>query len=216
MVVSDPQGGLFKSRHFVTYGLGWRSYDYEGRRVFEHSGGANGFVTKTEFVPEENLGVIVYTNTDANSLYDALCKQIIEAYFNMPYRNLSELYFNNGAKQRESEAVVQRERDSLVKLNIKPLLPLSAYAGTYKNDFYGKVWLKHEKGSLKLYFEHHPNNVANIQHLGNNNFIAAYSDITCGIEPFGVIVENGKVKNIRIKVNDFIDYITYDFEKISD
>ena len=47
--------------------------DYNGRRVIEHSGGANGFVTKTELVPEENLGVIVYTNTDANSLYDALC-----------------------------------------------------------------------------------------------------------------------------------------------
>jgi CubicO group peptidase (beta-lactamase class C family) len=213
MVVGDPQGGLFKTRHFITYGLGWRSYDYEGRRVFEHSGGANGFVTKTEFVPEENLGVIVYTNTDANSLYDALCKQVIEAYFNLPYRNLSELYYNNGARQRDADTRTERERDSLVKLNIKTPLPLNEYTGTYQNAFYGKVWVKNEKGVLKLYFEHHPNNVGTLRHLGNNEFIAEYSDKVCGVEPFGVTINNGKVSSVKVKVNDFIDYLSYEFER---
>lgn len=216
MIVSDPQGGLFRTRHFVTYGLGWRSYDYEGRRIFEHSGGANGFVTKTEFVPEENLGVIVYTNTDANSLYDALCKQIIEAYMNVPYRNLSELYYKNGQTQRTADALAENQRDSLMRLNSKTPLPLNAYTGCYQNEFYGKVWVRNEKGILKLYFEHHPKNVGTIRHLGNGNFVAVYSDVTCGVEPFGVTVTNGTVDSIQVKVNDFIDYITYDFKRVSE
>jgi CubicO group peptidase (beta-lactamase class C family) len=67
MISGDVQSRVFKTKHFSTYGLGWQSYDYNGRRVWEHSGGANGFCfAKTEFIPEENLGVLVYTNTDAN------------------------------------------------------------------------------------------------------------------------------------------------------
>jgi CubicO group peptidase (beta-lactamase class C family) len=213
MVVNDSWGGLFKTRHFITYGLGWRSYDYEGRRVFEHSGGANGFVTKTELIPEENLGVVVYTNTDANSLYDALCKQVIEAYMNMPYRNLSVAYYNNGAASRKAEQEKLTRWDSLAAH--KPKLPMKAdaYTGTFSNNFYGKVWVKNEKGTLRLYFENHPQNVGTIKYMGNDEFVCYYSDLTCGIEPLKFTVSNGTITGITVKVNDFIDYLSYDFEK---
>ncbi len=46
--------------HFITYGLGWTSYDYRDRKVDEHPGGwMSSFVT---VVPEENLGVAICTN----------------------------------------------------------------------------------------------------------------------------------------------------------
>jgi CubicO group peptidase (beta-lactamase class C family) len=212
-IVGDANGGLFKSRHFITYGLGWRIYDYEARRVFEHSGGANGFVTKTEFIPEEHLGVIVYTNSDANSLYDALCKQVIEAYLNMSYRNLSLMYYERGEANRSDELKTTLIRDSLLKLQNKPTLPLVEFTGTYNNTFYGKAWIRLEKDLLKLYLENHPKNVGTIQHLMNNEFICTFSDITCGVEPIIFKIENNKIKAVTIKVNDFIDYLGYEFLK---
>jgi hypothetical protein len=114
MVVRDVNSKIFSGKHFNNYGLGWASSDYYGKRVYEHSGGANGFVTKTEFMPEENLGVLVYTNSDANSLYDALPKQIIEAYLNLTYRNISQIYFDAGTDSRENEL---RATDSLMALS---------------------------------------------------------------------------------------------------
>ena len=214
MVVNDSWGGLFKTRHFITYGLGWRSYDYENRRVFEHSGGANGFVTKTELIPEENLGVIVYTNTDANSLYDALCKQVIEAYLNVPYRNLSAVYYNSGVNSRKAEQEKLARWDSLAAR--KPKLPLKVdeYTGTFSNSFYGKVWVKNEKGILKLYFENHSQNVGTIKYIGNNEFVCYYSDLTCGVEPIKFNIIGGNINGITVKVNDFIDFLSYDFEKM--
>lgn len=211
MVVGDVYSKAFKSKHFSTYGLGWFLYDYEGRRIIEHSGGANGFVTKTEFIPEEQLGVIVYTNTDANRLYDALCKQVIEAYLNVPYRNVSELYFNNAKMGKDAEdKTLKAYRDTInqgIKMELKP----TEYCGTYRNVFYGKAEIKQVKGKLELHLEHHPNNIGKLEYVNQHRFLCTFSDITCGVEPFYVNVENGKVKSITVKVNDFIDYLSYEF-----
>jgi hypothetical protein len=214
MISNDVNSRVFKTKHFSTYGLGWQSYDYEGRRVWEHSGGANGFVTKTEFIPEENLGILVYTNTDANSLYDALVKQVLESYLNVPYRNLSEMYFKSSQKSREAE---QKELDSLQRVaqsKNKPSIDLQSYVGVYNNSFYGDAEVKLNKGNLTLHLSHHPNNIGSLAYLNNHEFLCTYSDVTCGVQVLPFKVEDGLVKGLTIKVNDFIDYLSYDFVKV--
>lgn len=213
MVVNDVNSKFFKSKHFATYTLGWQMNDYNGRRVIEHSGGANGFVTKTELVPEENLGVIVYTNTDVNSLYDALCKQVLEAYMGMPYRNVSEMYYNNSQKAKETTATKIKAIKDTIALKNKPTLKLSEYCGTFTNSLYGKVEVRLVKGKLQLFMEHHPNNIGKLDFINDNRFLCTYTDITCGIEPLSFKVENNQVKSVTVKVADFIDYLSYEFVK---
>jgi CubicO group peptidase (beta-lactamase class C family) len=214
MVVRDVNSKIFSGKHFNNYGLGWASSDYYGKRVYEHSGGANGFVTKTEFMPEENLGVLVYTNSDANSLYDALPKQIIEAYLNLPYRNISQIYFDAGTDSRENEL---RATDSLMVLSAgsRPEdFETKRLVGYYQNAFYGKIALFEKKGKLMMWMEHHPKNIATLRYLNDNKFVTVYSDLTCGIELSTIKLENNQPKSITIKVNDFIDYESYEFEYI--
>ncbi|MFN3445729.1 MAG: serine hydrolase [Bacteroidia bacterium] len=213
MVVNDVNSKFFKSKHFATYTLGWQMNDYNGRRIIEHSGGANGFVTKTELVPEENLGVIVYTNTDANSLYDALCKQVLEAYLGLPYRNVSELYYINSQKGKQAAAAQLKAVRDTIALRNKPALKLNDYCGTYTNSLYGKVDVKLVKGKLQLFLEHHPNNVGKLDFINDNRFLCTYTDVTCGVEPLSFNIENNQVKSVTVKVADFIDYLPYEFVK---
>lgn len=213
MVVNDVNSKFFKSKHFATYTLGWQMNDYNGRRVIEHSGGANGFVTKTELVPEENLGVIVYTNTDANSLYDALCKQVLEAYMGMPYRNVSEMYYTNSQKAKEANATKIKAIKDTIALKNKPALKLNDYCGTFTNSLYGKVEVKLVKGKLQLFLEHHPNNIGKLDFINDNRFLCTYTDVTCGVEPLSFKTENNQVKSVTVKVADFIDYLSYEFVK---
>jgi CubicO group peptidase (beta-lactamase class C family) len=213
IVVNDINSKLFKSKHFATYTLGWQMNDYNGRRVIEHSGGANGFVTKTELVPEENLGVIVYTNTDANSLYDALCKQVLETYMGMPYRNVSEMYYNNSLKAKEVTTTKMKAIKDTIALKYKPALKLNDYCGIFTNSLYGKVEVKLVNGKLQLFMEHHPNNIGKLDFINDNRFLCTYTDITCGVEPLSFIIENNQVKSVTVKVADFIDYLSYEFVK---
>jgi hypothetical protein len=155
----------------------------------------------------------VYTNTDANSLYDALVKQVIEAYLNAPYRNVSEMYYNASLP---SKIVQQKELDSLetiAKKKIKTDIPLAQFAGNYTNTLYGDMQIKLEKGTLKMYLSKHPNNIGTLQHLGDNKFLCTYSDVTCGVEVLPFTLTDKTVKSIQVKVADFIDYEKYEFVK---
>lgn len=213
MVEGDIHSKLFPAKHFNTYGLGWAMYDYHGVKVIEHGGGANGFVTKTKFIPELNLGVIVYTNTDANSLYEALATQIIDAYMQLPYRNYSNLYYQRYRKSTQNDLDSIKAWQSLVDKQNTPPLPLNDYTGTYLNKFYGKAVVSYQKGKLMLRLEHHSNNIGLLQYMDANNFLCTYSDVTCGVIPTPFKTSNGKVTSVIVKVNDFIDYDAYEFVK---
>lgn len=213
-IISDYYG-TFYPKNFTTYALGWQIYDYNGHRVIEHGGGANGFVTKTKIIPSLNLGIIVYTNSDANSLYDLLANQIIEAYLNLNYRNLSQKVFEMSEPSRTSELkTISAYEDTIKQIN-KPLFDLNLLIGKYKNDFYGEIEIKKVKNKYLVYFEHHPRNIATLEYLKDNRLVCYHGDITCGIEPANVEIVNDKLISITLKVNDFIDYLSYKFDKIN-
>src|SRR6185503_15881513 len=87
-------GHMFNKAHFALYGLGWFLEEYAGRKIVAHTGGVNGFVTSVCLVPEEKLGIIVLTNTDANNFYEALRNEIEDAYLGLPYRNYSKVFLD--------------------------------------------------------------------------------------------------------------------------
>lgn len=210
-VVGSGNSGLYKSQHFSLYGLGWFITDYEGRRIYSHGGGANGFVTNTTFVPEAGLGIVVLTNTDANSLYDALRYQIMEAYFGVPYRNLSAIYYERASKgNAEADAQLAAWRKTVAE-KPKPALPLEAYAGTYTNTVYGDIMIEVSGNALKVSFSHHPQLTGKLMPAGANNFICFYDPVTWGVKEVPFTVENGVVTGCSIMVNDFIDFLSYDF-----
>ena len=54
-----------------------------------------------------------------------------------------------------------------------------------------------------------------LEPTSDKSFMCTFSDPTYGIQEFPFVVENGNVKSITVKVNDFIDYLSYDFLKIN-
>ncbi len=212
IVVSANKSGLTPNQ-FGLYGLGWLVQDYAGRRVISHTGGVDGFVSSTCFLPEERLGILVFTNTDANGFYDALRLQLQDAFLAQPYQNYSGIFLK-GFRQND-----QADRDRIANLRKtaagtpKPALPLSAYAGRYENPVYGFSEIKVENGGLVLNFEHHPNLGTPLQALGENRFLAAYPNPTMGTHPVPFKVEGGKVVSMDVKVNDFVEYGGYSFVK---
>ena len=215
MIMNDPGNPLFPTKHFSAYGLGLELNDFSGRKVMSHSGGTNGFITQIMFVPEERLGIVVFTNTDANNFYDAFCYQVLESYLTLPYRNLSELYFERYKESifaQESEIKSWRERTAR-----KPesALPLDRYVGKYNNSVYGDLEIKKENNKLNIYFAHHPKNIGRLEPYGGNEFVCTYSDIIYGVKMITFTTENEKVKTITLSVNDFVDLLPYEFTKLN-
>jgi CubicO group peptidase (beta-lactamase class C family) len=215
MIVGDPVNPVFPTKHFATYGLGLELNDYAGRKVMSHGGGTDGFVTQVMFVPEERLGIVVLTNTDANGFYESACYQILESYFQLPYRNLSEIFYQEYKERTFAQESEIKEWQERVAKKPDPTLPLDRYAGKFTNSVYGDIEIKKENNKLNIYFSHHPQNIGHLEPYGGNDFVCTYSSRSYGVKMISYAVENEKVKSVTIRVNDFIDFMPYVFTKVN-
>lgn len=200
-------------RHYALYGMGWELSDYNGWEEVSHTGGVNGFVTSVTMYPEQKLGIVVLTNTDANSFYVALKREILDAYLGLPYRNYSGIFYEgNQAQTAEDLKQFRLMRDTIAQ-HPKTVLTLEKYAGHYENEAYGSLDMKKDGNSLKLIFQHHPNLIGKMEPLGGNRFLLSFNDPLFGIKPVAFKVENGAVKVFTLQVADFVEFTTYEFLK---
>ncbi|MEN9569813.1 MAG: hypothetical protein RL172_1044 [Bacteroidota bacterium] len=204
---------LYNTGHFRLYGLGWMLEDYCGKKIVSHTGGVNGFVTSVTLIPEEKLGIIVLTNTDQNSFYEALKWEIMDAYLGNTYRNYSNTYLGYQQQQTQEDAALYNKLADTAAMKNATALPLKNYTGNYFNEVYGNMEVVLEKGSLRMNFEHHPNMYAALQPLGNNRFYAIFSDPEFSKAVFPFEVTDGKVTAVTVKVADFIEYDAYVFTR---
>jgi CubicO group peptidase (beta-lactamase class C family) len=207
-------GALFNKAHFALYGLGWFLQEYNGRKIIYHTGGVNGFVTSVTLIPEEKLGIVVLTNTDANNFYEALKWEIMDAYMGLPYRNYSNLYLGFQKQQDSATAKWTEEKRDTIALRIKPSVPLSNFLGTYKHDIYGTMTVAMEQDKAVARFEHHKGRYAVLEALGGNRFLATFNDSLYGTKVWPFTIENGKVKSVTVTVADFVEFTPYEFYKI--
>ena len=200
--------------HFRGYGLGVYTTDYAGRQVYWHTGGAFGQVTNVCFVPEEKLGVVILTNNDNQSFFEALRYQVLDAYLNQPYTDRSEYqwgFFAQGKKTEDDKLAAMNAR---VVKNSSPALPLESYAGTFYNTVYGKITIAPNKeNKLICRFQHHPQLFGLMEYMDNDEFRMTYSNIGYGVLPAKFVVANGKVTGVTIQVNDFVETDAYLFVK---
>ena len=61
-------------------------------------------------IPEEKLGILVFTNTDANAFYESLKLEIRDAFLKLPYRNYSAVML---ARQKMNDAADEFLRSSI-------------------------------------------------------------------------------------------------------
>lgn len=203
----------FNHSNFSLYGLGWRLTDYEGREIVSHTGGVNGFLTSITLIPEEKLGVAIFTNTDYNDFYAALRWEIVDAYLNLPYRNYSSLYLADSKLYKKEELIQYKAQKDTVAMHIKPSTDLKNFVGRYINPIYGYLDITLSNSTLKMTFEHHPNLLGTLESLGGNRFLCTYNDNGYGIKTLPFKIENKQVKSFQLRVGEVIDFTEYEFVK---
>jgi hypothetical protein len=193
--------------------LGWFLEEYEGRKIVSHTGGVNGFVTSVTLLPEEKLGILVFTNTDANGFYEALKLEIRDAYLNLPYRNYSKVMLGRQKANEDQEQKAWKLKKDTIDMKPAMSLPAAAYTGNYRHDVYGEMKIEQRNGILVATFEHHKGRYADLEPLGGNRFYAIFNDPLYGRKVWPFTVENGKVKSVVVTVADFVEFTPYVFER---
>ncbi|HRI20935.1 MAG TPA: serine hydrolase [Panacibacter sp.] len=210
-IVSSSKNSFLPS-HFVGYCLGLFVTDYNGKQVYWHTGGADGFVTNTCFVPEEKLGITILTNNDNQDFFEMLRYQILDAYLGIPYTNRSNQRLGSFIKGH-NETLNKISAFKARLKNSNPGLPLNAYEGAYYNGLYGRINIEAKGNDLTVKFSGHNNLTATLQYMDNDEWLITYNNPVFGIFPLKFKTQSNKVVSVDIKVNDFIEYDAYTFIK---
>lgn len=134
------------------YGLGWNvSYDDAGRLQLSHSGAfALGAGTTVYLVPAEEIGIVVLTNAEPRGAAEAVALSFLDlaltGTLERDYLTLLKPFFDASLAPNYGTTVDY----AIPPANPGAPLALSAYTGTYTNDFWGEIEVASADGGLIL------------------------------------------------------------------
>jgi len=130
--------------------------DYRGERFITHGGGAPGFVSGTVLIPGRNAGFSFFTNAEESYLTRALRSGIADIVMGKTDFD----WIADGVRLRdESDAksvAAAAEIDAKQAAGAPPSLPLAAYAGTWRDPWYGDIIIERRGRGLWLAFSRTP------------------------------------------------------------
>jgi CubicO group peptidase (beta-lactamase class C family) len=179
--MSPESKALYPSTHFSTYGLGWGLRDYRGRFVATHTGGIDGMLSQILVVPEEELGIVVLTNTSPSGSFAhaAITFHVLDAFLGASGEtDWKASFLALGKKMDELQKEAERKVEAGRVKGTSPSLPLEGYAGKYENDMYGTVGLGVEEGHLVL--RRHAGWVGDAEHWHYDTFRVVWRDRVMG------------------------------------
>lgn len=202
-----------QATHFYLYGMGLSINDRQGKLVYSHTGGVNGFLSSVVFVPEEKLGIVVLTNNDQNDYFEHLTDQLRDLFLGMKLKNNDAQVYQKFAAKKQTEQEAHDSLKTIIAQKHLPTVARSEFVGKYENSVYGEMEIKIRKGKLTMYFAHHPQLKGRLEHIKNNQFLCTYSDYILGAQVLPFRINQGKVKEVELKVSGFVEYTTYKFVK---
>jgi len=157
------------TRHFTGVGMGFFTYDYQGKKIINHSGGLDGMLSYTVLIPEENLGFVVLTNSEF-PVFAIMMNKMTDVFTGAPERDLNGLAMKGDAAQRAEDAKEIAAIEAARVPNTKPSLAIEKYAGKYTDDYYGGLTIAEENGHLVYKMDGSPNLVGDLEHWHYDTF----------------------------------------------
>jgi len=171
--IGDPPPTLAGLKaNFAAYGLGWGLRDYHGRKMVGHTGGVAGFVSRVMLVPQESLGVVILTNAEQTSAFDAILYLILDHYFQLAPSDWIANFKKVDDDEAKDASETMKKAEGSRAADSKPSLPLEKYAGVYNDAWYGPITIRLEKGGLVVSFDYTPGMVGDLQHWQYDTFKA--------------------------------------------
>jgi CubicO group peptidase (beta-lactamase class C family) len=202
--------------NFAGYGEGWSLSDYRGQKLVWHTGGWPGMVSRVTLVPEKNLGVVVLTNQEVGAAFNAVTMAVLDAYLDAPDTDWVAAYAAAVAKAQdkadEGWAAHQAARDP----KSTPSLALGGYAGTYRDPWYGEVFVEQRGKALRLRFGKTAQLVGTMEHWQHDTFIVRWDDRSLNADAFVnfSLDPDGKVREVRMQPVSSLTDFSFDFQDL--
>ena len=211
------------------YGLGWFVQDHRGEKLVWHTGGLAGFISYTGLLPGRKSGIMVMTNAEETPLFRSL-------RYGGPDRLQGRGDFDwiASSKKVQAEADARLLKDAAEAVTPKgggvaPTLPLAAYAGTYRDPWYGTITVSvagpgkgkgkgkgkgSKKAGLKIAFDKTPALKGALQLFDGDTFRTWFDDRSQEDAFVTFAVKDGAVTGATMRAVSPLADFSYDYQDL--
>jgi len=205
--------------HFAAYGLGFGLTDVKGYKQLAHTGGLEGMVTQITMIPELNLGIIVLTNQQEGSAFNAITNQIKDGYFGITGTYRVKEY---SALRKTQLEMANRLLDSTwkeiekVQQSGKGNIDINLFTGTYRDPWFGDVFVSLKNGKPWFDAKRSPKLTGELFYYKGNTFVVKWRDRSMDADAFVnfSLDEDGKGSGIKMKAISPLTDFSYDFHDL--
>jgi len=197
------------------YALGWFVEEDFGHEVIEHTGAVFGALAALYFVPDKHVAFSVVINSEDSGARLAVVYHLLAYYLGQPQQDWI------GHLKQIRQGMVQQTLMQMKHLpkqyvaNDKSSLPMTGYAGTYSDPWYGTMTVSaRSHGKLWIRFNLTPGMQGPLEHVADDTFRAHWNDR--GIEDAYVTfhVDGGHIGSIAMQpVSPLADF-SFDYRDL--
>ena len=199
---------------FNAYALGWDVTEYAGTKIIWHGGAVFGFLTAVVLIPEKHVGFSIEINSEDGEIIRGLMFELLDHYLGRPHVDWVARFRTE--KQRRIQQALKELRTQTAKpVAVGPSLPISGYAGTFSDPWYGNIEIAVSGGSLRVDFKSTPRMTATLEHWQYDTFVTHFDDKT--IEPAYVsfnLDADGKIDRITMKAVSPLADFSWDYQDL--
>ncbi|UIJ46113.1 serine hydrolase [Sphingomonas cannabina] len=197
-----------------SYALGWFVSDYRGERLVAHDGGLTGQVTRTAMLPARGIGVVVLSNVE-DPVSIAIRNAMLDHVMGAPAFDWSAAY----AKRIEASQAAALKELGAGGVDTPPAggpsLPLAAYAGRYRDPWYGDVVVTEQGGKLAIDFVPTPVFKSALEPWGKDAFRTRFAKDAGEDAVVTFAVADGRVIGVAMKPLSPLADFSYDFQHLA-
>ena len=201
---------------FTGYGLGFFLRDYRGQKLVTHTGGLPGFVSLLMMLPNQKVGVVVLTNQESGAAFQSVGLKVLDYYLNAPAFDWLGGYAARVARFDSASAAQNRSAAAARDSASRPSLPLTGYATTYEDPWYGTITVSLTDGKLVMQFDKSPALLGDLEHWQYDTWLVKWRDRELRADAFVTFTldEEGQVAGATIKpASPDVDF-SFDFQDL--
>jgi CubicO group peptidase (beta-lactamase class C family) len=212
--IGEPKPPLAATRAtFAAYGLGFDLRDYKGVKLASHGGWQLGFYSTVVLAPSAKLGIAILTNAESSPAMNALKYRLLDHYLHLAPTDWIAAYSEVEAGSRENEAIAA----SAAAARSQPSLPLAAYDGEYRDQWYGDASIKQVGTRHVLSFAGTPGLTGALEHFQHDTFIVRWQERNFDADAYVTFTLNpgGGIEHMKLAPISADTDASYDFADLA-
>jgi len=206
------------SCNFKAYGLGWQLTDINGHLQVSHTGGLDGIVTQTIMIPDLQLGIIVLTNQQSGSAFNAISNTIKDSYLGFHFPDHVVTLSTGRKKVEENADKITDEVWVKVNLNVAANTQLEPkkITGNYQDNWFGKISIRQTKGALRFQSERSPRLTGSMFYYKENTYAVKWDNRSLNADAFihFDIDSNGIATHFKMEAISPLTDFSFDFQDL--